>query len=122
MNSNRAAAYAGQANWAKSLEDGEQCIRLKKDWAKVIAEMHKVGVHDPHTTQGYFRKGNALIELGKVEEGVAAFKEGLKNEPTNEELKKRLDEAEELLRKSKPKTNPDGVSCVLIIPYLSRLL
>jgi len=89
--SNRAAAYGGQANWSKSLEDGEQCIKLKKDWAK-----------------GYFRKGNALIELGKLEDGVAAFKEGLKHEPSNEELKKRLDEAEEQLRKNKPKVNPDG--------------
>jgi len=89
--SNRAAAYGGMNNWNKSLEDGEKCVKLKKDWAK-----------------GYFRKGNALIELGRLDEGVAAFQEGLKQEPSNEELKKRLVEAEELVRKSKPKVNPDG--------------
>jgi len=89
--SNRSAAYVGNNQLDKALADGDMCIKLNRNWAK-----------------GYFRKGNALIEMHRFEEGVACFKEGLKYEPNNDELRKKLEEAEALLKKNKPRTNPDG--------------
>jgi len=89
--SNRSAAYAGLGQLDKSLEDGDKCIQLNKSWAK-----------------GYFRKGNALIEMKRYDEGVAVYKEGLKQEPNNAELRQKLAEAEDLRKKFKPKVNADG--------------
>jgi len=89
--SNRSAAYAGQGNWAKALEDGAKCVELNKSWAK-----------------GYFRKGQAEMELKQYDLAVKTFKEGLAVEPSNQDLKDKLREVERLYQKHKPRVNPDG--------------
>ncbi len=45
--------------------------------------------------QGYSRKGAALCYLGRYADAKAAYAAGLEVEPTNEQLKQALQEAEE---------------------------
>ena len=66
---NRSAAYANLKQYQKALGDGEKCIELKPDWGK-----------------GYHRKGTALHGLGKLEDSVHAFEDGLKVDPTNAQM------------------------------------
>ena len=48
---NRSQAYANLGQHEKALEDAEACIRIKPDWGK-----------------GYYKKGAALLKLGRVDE------------------------------------------------------
>jgi len=75
--SNRCAAYMGMNKFEEALADSEQCIVLQPNWVK-----------------GFYRKGAALVSLGRYEDAVRAFKRGLECEPNNEDLKERLAEAE----------------------------
>lgn len=40
----------------------------------------------------YFRKGSALAYLGRYDESIKAYIEGLKHDPNNEQVKASLDE------------------------------
>jgi len=89
--SNRSAAYLGALQNDKALEDAQKCVDLKADWSK-----------------GYFLLGSALVALSRFAEAVPAFKKSLDLDPTNADLKKKLQEADELKKKYQPRTNPDG--------------
>ncbi|KAK4049134.1 hypothetical protein OIV83_004348 [Microbotryomycetes sp. JL201] len=65
--SNRSAAYAGAGEWINALVDADAVIEIKKTWIK-----------------GYFRKGKALIGLGRLEEAREAYLLGLQFDPTAE--------------------------------------
>ena len=71
--SNRSAAYAKTGKFVESLEDAEKTVTLKSDWPK-----------------GYSRKGAALELLERYDEAVRTYEEGLKLDPTNEQLKEAL--------------------------------
>ncbi|CAG8522981.1 11639_t:CDS:2, partial [Scutellospora calospora] len=75
--SNRSASYASLKKYDKALEDASKTVELKSDWAK-----------------GYNRKGAALHGLGKLDEARETYKEGLKIEPDNAQLKKALEDLE----------------------------
>lgn len=81
--SNRSACYASLNNYQKALEDAEQTINLKKDWPK-----------------GYSRKGAALFGLGRLDEAVDAYNEGLKLDPNNALLKKGLEDVENAMQRN----------------------
>nr|XP_039257434.1 stress-induced-phosphoprotein 1-like [Styela clava] len=90
--SNRAAAHAKLENYAESLNDAEQVVKLRPDWPK-----------------GYSRKGSALQFLGRFEEAKAAFERGLELDADNEMMKKALKECEAELEGpsvSQPLGNP----------------
>ncbi|PSN52087.1 Stress-induced-phosphoprotein 1 [Blattella germanica] len=82
--SNRSAAYAKAGKYFQALEDAEKTIQLKPDWGK-----------------GYSRKGSVLAYLGRVEDSIKAYEEGLCIEPDNAQLKEGLQEAKALLLDSK---------------------
>jgi len=48
----------------------------------------------PSWIKGHLRRGVALFELARYQEAYNAFKQGLNFEPNNEELKKKMSEAE----------------------------
>jgi len=58
--------------WEKALEDSTRCVELKDDFAK-----------------GHYRRGLSLIELGRLEEALAAIKEAFDIEPEDEDIKKK---------------------------------
>jgi len=89
--SNRSASYYGLQNWDLAMKDALKCIELKGDWSK-----------------GYFRKAVVLMELKKYEEAVDAFQKSVNYDPGNADIRARLDEAIELVKKNKPRVNPDG--------------
>lgn len=67
--SNRSAAYAKANKFEDALKDAEKCITLKPDFVK-----------------GYSRKGAALSFLKRYDEAIAVYEEGLKIDPTNQQL------------------------------------
>lgn len=67
--SNRSAAYAKTNEFESSLKDAEKTIELKSDWPK-----------------GYSRKGAALELLDKFDEAIVTYEQGLKIDPTNQQL------------------------------------
>jgi len=79
--SNRSACYAHLEQWAKSAEDGHQCIVLDKKFVK-----------------GYYRLALANEKLGKLDAALDAAKGGLDKEPHNADLKNLLHEIEEAKR------------------------
>jgi len=72
--SNRSAAYAKAGKYRPALEDAERTVQLKPDWGK-----------------GYSRKGSALAYLGRIDESMKAYEEGLVHEPDNAQLKEGLE-------------------------------
>lgn len=73
--SNRSAAYLALKNYVEAYVDAEMVTRLKREWSK-----------------GWFRKGKALVGLGRIEEASEAFQTGLRFDHESEELKKALQE------------------------------
>jgi len=67
---NRSAAYAHMGKWDKSLRDADKAIKLNSSWEK-----------------GYWRKGNAHMELGQFDEAAAAYKTASDLEPSNQTYK-----------------------------------
>jgi stress-induced-phosphoprotein 1 len=61
--------------YEKALEDAEQTVRVKGDWAK-----------------GWSRKGAALQGLGKLEEAVEAYERGLELDKGNAQMMKSLED------------------------------
>lgn len=75
--SNRSAAYAKAEKYEQAFEDAQKTVELKPDWVK-----------------GYSRKGSALAYLGKLDESIEAYQEGLKLDPDNQQLKEGLSEVQ----------------------------
>ncbi|KAI8990191.1 hypothetical protein BDB01DRAFT_848273 [Pilobolus umbonatus] len=73
--SNRSAAHLSLKNYVEAYVDAEIVTRLKREWSK-----------------GWFRKGKALIGLGRVDEAREAFHTGLRFDHESEELKKAVEE------------------------------
>ncbi|XP_017553746.1 stress-induced-phosphoprotein 1 [Pygocentrus nattereri] len=82
--SNRSAAYAKKADYDNALKDACQTITIKPDWGK-----------------GYSRKAAALEFLGRLEEAKATYQEGLRHEPSNQQLKEGLQNIEARLAEKK---------------------
>ncbi|TSL28166.1 Stress-induced-phosphoprotein 1 [Bagarius yarrelli] len=82
--SNRSAAYAKKADYENALKDACQTIKIKPDWGK-----------------GYSRKAAALEFLGKLEEAKLTYQEGLRQEPSNQQLKDGLQNIEARLAEKK---------------------
>lgn len=73
--SNRSAAYCKAGKYREALEDAEQTVEIKSDWAK-----------------GYSRKGAALAYLKRYDDALNAYTEGLKYDPNNQQLKEGINE------------------------------
>ena len=73
--SNRSAAYAKKEQFSSALTDAEKTVQLRPDWGK-----------------GYSRKGSALAYLGRTDEAIEAYEEGLRRDPTNAQLVEGLKE------------------------------
>ncbi|KAK1787839.1 hypothetical protein P4O66_016326, partial [Electrophorus voltai] len=82
--SNRSAAYAKKGEYDSALKDACQTIKLKPDWGK-----------------GYSRKAAALEFLGRFEDAKATYQEGLRKEPSNQQLKEGLQNIEARLAEKK---------------------
>ncbi|XP_041352720.1 stress-induced-phosphoprotein 1-like [Gigantopelta aegis] len=90
--SNRSAALTKCGKYLEALGDADQTIKLKSDWCK-----------------GYSRKGAALSYMNRFDEAAEVYKEGLKLDPENKQLKDGLKEASNNLTgpgKSQPMMNP----------------
>ncbi|XP_071657602.1 stress-induced-phosphoprotein 1 isoform X1 [Patagioenas fasciata] len=91
--SNRSAAHARAGDYGKALADAERTLELRPDWAK-----------------GYSRKAAALEFLQRFEEAKAAYEEGLRHEPGNQQLQDGLRGVEARLAERKllnPFSAPD---------------
>ncbi|XP_035212131.1 stress-induced-phosphoprotein 1-like [Stegodyphus dumicola] len=75
--SNRSAAYCKAGKYTDALQDAEKTVALKSDWAK-----------------GYSRKGAALAYLKRYDDALNAYKEGLKYDPNNLQLKEGIKEVQ----------------------------
>ncbi|XP_066518097.1 stress-induced-phosphoprotein 1 [Hoplias malabaricus] len=82
--SNRSAAYAKKGDYDNALKDACQTVKIKPDWGK-----------------GYSRKAAALEFLGKLEDAKATYEEGLRQEPSNQQLKEGLQNIEARLAEKK---------------------
>jgi len=82
--SNRSAAYMGKNMYGQALEDAETCTKLNPRWGK-----------------GYFRRAVALLALGRAADAEAVLKEGISNDPSNADLKSKLDEVQKTLEKER---------------------
>lgn len=82
--SNRSAAYAKKGDYDNALKDACQTIKIKPDWGK-----------------GYSRKAAALEFLGNFEEAKATYQEGIRHEPSNQQLKEGLQNIEARLTDKK---------------------
>jgi stress-induced-phosphoprotein 1 len=75
--SNRSAAHASLGQAILALEDAEQVVALRPDWAK-----------------GWSRKGAALHLAGKWASAAEAYSQGLELEPESAALRQGLEDAE----------------------------
>lgn len=91
--SNRSAAYAKAEKFELALEDAEKTVTLKPDWGK-----------------GYSRKASALTFLGRTEEAIVAYEEGLKVEPENIALKEGLSDLKRQNTQPRGFPNPFGTA------------
>ncbi|XP_056140401.1 stress-induced-phosphoprotein 1 [Lampris incognitus] len=82
--SNRSAAHAKKGNYESALQDACQTIKIKPDWGK-----------------GYSRKAAALEFLGRFEDAKVTYQEGLRREPSNQQLKEGLQNIEARLAEKK---------------------
>lgn len=89
--SNRSAAYAKANKYDLALKDAEKTVEIKPDWAK-----------------GYSRKGSALAYLGRLDESIKAYEDGLKFDPNNKQLQDGLSEVKAQMSTPKGFPNPFG--------------
>ncbi|XP_077984648.1 LON peptidase N-terminal domain and RING finger protein 3-like [Glandiceps talaboti] len=71
--SNRSHAYATLGNYQDALKDSDRACELRPDWPK-----------------GHYRKGSALLGLGRNEEAMIAFLQCLVLDPSNTSARKEL--------------------------------
>jgi len=88
--SNRSAAYASLKRYSEARADAEKTIELKPDWPR-----------------GYSRKGAACFGLSDFDEAIKTYQQGLQLEPTNEQMKQSLADAQ----REKQGTLQKGFSC-----------
>ncbi|XP_015522942.2 stress-induced-phosphoprotein 1 [Neodiprion lecontei] len=88
--SNRSAAYAKAEKYEQALDDAAKTVELKPDWVK-----------------GYSRKGSALAYLGRLDESIKAYEEGLKLDPDNQQLREGLSEVQAQRSDANPFNAPD---------------
>jgi tetratricopeptide (TPR) repeat protein len=67
--SNQSAAFAAGGEYSLALQSAEHCVLSNSQWAK-----------------GYSRKGLALFHLGRHEDALVAYKQGLELEPDNQAI------------------------------------
>jgi heat shock protein 1/8 len=82
--SNRSASHLSLGNIAASIADAKDCIRVNSGWAK-----------------GYTRLGTALFRNKEYDAAIQAYKQGLKIEPANAQMKQSLAAAEEQIKAAK---------------------
>ena len=82
--SNRSAAYTKTGDFAQALKDASKTVELKKDWPK-----------------GYSRKATALKCMGRYDDAINAYSEGLNYDSNNVELKEALTKCQECLKSSR---------------------
>lgn len=75
--SNRSASYVALGSYIEALADAEIVTKMKKEWSK-----------------GWFRKGKALVGLGRNKEAIEAYKVGIRYDSTSQDLLLALKEAE----------------------------
>ncbi|KAI8977451.1 hypothetical protein BDF20DRAFT_913764 [Mycotypha africana] len=73
--SNRSAAYMALNEFVNAYVDADMVTRLRREWSK-----------------GWFRKGKALVGLGRLDDAAEAYETGLRFDHEGEELKKALKE------------------------------
>ncbi|CAG8439494.1 1693_t:CDS:2 [Acaulospora colombiana] len=74
--SNRSANYFQCRKWEDSLKDAEQVIRIRPDWPK-----------------GYFRKAEALMQLGRIDEALDSYHIAKRKDPRNPQIPLRIAKA-----------------------------
>jgi len=89
--SNRSAAYMGKSMFTHALEDAEQCVKLNPKWGK-----------------GYFRKAVALLALSRASDAETVLQEGIRADPSNNDLKTKLDEVRKTLEKERRFVDKEG--------------
>jgi len=89
--SNRSAAYMGKNMYSNALEDAEQCVKLNPKWGK-----------------GYFRRAVALLALSRASDAEAVLQEGIRADPSNNDLRTKLDEVHKTLEKERRFVGTDG--------------
>jgi len=89
--SNRSAAYMGKNMYGQALEDAETCCKLNPKWGK-----------------GYFRRAVALLALSRAADAEAVLKEGIRADPSNADLRSKLDEVQKTLEKERRFVGQDG--------------
>ncbi|KAI8800123.1 beta-lactamase-like protein [Cladochytrium replicatum] len=79
--SNRAASLISLRKFEEALEDAEQVVMVRPEWVK-----------------GHFRRGDALMGLGRNKEALASFEEALKIEPLGVVVVERIEKLERVIR------------------------
>jgi len=89
--SNRSAAYMGKNMYTNALEDAEQCVKLNPKWGK-----------------GYFRRAVALLALSRASDAQAVLEEGIRADPSNNDLRGKLEEVKSTIEKERRFVGDDG--------------
>lgn len=104
--SNRSAAYTKKGDYECALTDAKKTVELKSDWGK-----------------GYSRLGASLSYLGRYDEALEAYKDGLKHDPENAQLKQGVQETEAKLKnQSNPFADPNLESKIFQNPQTREYL
>lgn len=92
--SNRSAAYAGLKDFDNALKDGEKTVEINPKWPK-----------------GYSRKGAALHFLGRLDDALDVYGEGLKLDPNNQMLMKGVAEVKKA-KEAPPQGGPGDIGAM----------
>ena len=117
--SNRAASYTKLTAFNEALKDAEKCIEL-----------------EPTFVKGYARKGAVQFFVKEYDDAMTTYSEGLKHDPTNEELRDglrrcqeqisrgasgQLSEEEMKARQERAMANPE-IQAILSDPVMRQVL